>query len=164
MLPLGYCLNINILFSDQVIRSFSRENAHDFDNNGIVGPLTLSDVQKCIAYAMESVHFDAEKKYLPGHTNKRFMKRSPVLAAYREAGLIDTFPLHEEENLTKLYAEWSHSNPLNPPIEQIRDYFGENVALYVSFTSFYTKFLIPIAMLGKVYENLHFRCLFLSSL
>ena len=93
---------------------------------------------------MESVHFDADKKYLPGHDNKRFMKRSPVLAAYREAGLIDTFPLHEEESLSKLYADWSHSNPLNPPIEQIRDYFGENVALYVSFTSFYTKFLIPI--------------------
>jgi len=134
--------------SDQVIRSFCRENAHDFQNSGIFGPLTLSDVQKCISYAMESVHFDADKKYLPGHGNKRFMKRSPVLAAYREAGLIDTFPLHEEESLSKLYADWSHSNPLNPPIEQIRDYFGENVALYVSFTSFYTKFLIPIAILG----------------
>ena len=81
------------------------------------------------------------------------MKRSPVLAAYREAGLIDIFPLHDEEDLNKLYAEWKHSNPLNPPIEQIRDYFGENVALYVSFTSFYTKFLIPIALLGKIRDN-----------
>lgn len=140
-------------YSDQVIRSFSQENAQDFENSGIVGPLTLSDVQKCVSYAMESVHFDADKKYLPGHDNKRFMKRSPVLAAYREAGLIDTFPLHDEEDLNKIYAEWKHSNPLNPPIERIRDYFGENVALYVSFTSYYTTFLIPIALLGKIYDN-----------
>ena len=97
---------------------------------------------------MESVHFDADQKYLPGHANKSFMKRAPVLAAYREAGLIDTFPLHEEESLTKLHAEWKHCNTLNPPIESIRDYFGENVALYISFTSYYTKFLIPIAILG----------------
>jgi hypothetical protein len=37
---------------------------------------------------------------------------------------------------------------LSPPVDLIRDYFGENVALYVSFTSFYTSFLIPIAVLG----------------
>ena len=98
---------------------------------------------------MESVHFDADEKYLPGHSSKSFMKRSPVLSAYREAGLIDTFPLHDEETLTKLYSTWKKANTLDPPIELIRDYFGENVALYVSFTSFYTKFLIPMAFLGR---------------
>jgi hypothetical protein len=35
-------------------------------------------------------------------------------------------------------------------VDQIKDYFGENVALYVSFTAFYTSFLIPIAALGIV--------------
>ena len=52
---------------------------------------------------------------------------SPVLSAYREAGLIDTFPLHDDEMLTKLYADWKKAPMLNPPIEHIRDYFGENV-------------------------------------
>ena len=98
---------------------------------------------------MESVHFDAAQNHLPGHDSKRCMKQAPVLSAYREAGLIDTFPLHDEEALEKLYGEWKNCSTLNPPLEQIRDYFGENVALYVSFTSFYTKFLIPIALLGK---------------
>jgi hypothetical protein len=32
------------------------------------------------------------------------MKRSPVLSAYREAGLIDTFPLHDDELLRRCYA------------------------------------------------------------
>ena len=111
--------------------------------------MTISDVQKCILYAMESVHFDAAQNHLPGHDSKRCMKQAPVLSAYREAGLIDTFPLHDEEALAKLYGEWKNCSTLDPPLEQIRDYFGENVALYVSFTSFYTKFLIPIALLGK---------------
>ena len=32
------------------------------------------------------------------------MKRSPVLSAYREAGLIDSFPLHDDESLRQCYA------------------------------------------------------------
>jgi hypothetical protein len=31
------------------------------------------------------------------------MKRSPVLSAYREAGLIDSFPLHDNELLKRCY-------------------------------------------------------------
>ena len=135
--------------SHKVIRGFTAKDADDFEKSGVVGPLTISDVQKCILYAMESVHFDAAQNHLPGHDSTRCMKQAPVLSAYREAGLIDTFPLHDEEALAKLYGEWKNCSTLDPPLEQIRDYFGENVALYVSFTSFYTKFLIPIALLGK---------------
>ena len=138
-----------LFFSNGVIRSFTVEYADDFGNSGTVGPLTLSDVQKCILHAMESVHFDMDQRYLPGHSTRTSIKCAPVLAAYREAGLIDTFPLHDEETLTKLYSTWKKANTLDPPIELIRDYFGENVALYVSFTSFYTKFLIPMAFLGR---------------
>ena len=145
------------LSSLQVIREFTVKGADDFECNAVVGPLTLSDVQKCILYAMESVHFDADQKYLPGHSSKKFMKRSPVLSAFREAGLIDTFPLHDKESLNELYAEWKGSPILHPPIERIRDYFGENVALYISFTSFYTKFLIPIAILGKQIFNTFYK-------
>ena len=37
---------------------------------------------------------------------------------------------------------------INLPIKQIRDYFGERIALYFKFLGFYTKFLIVIAFLG----------------
>ena len=60
------------------------------------------------------------------------------------------FPLHDEENLKKLYGDWSQ-NPMKPPVQAIRDYFGENIALYVSFCAFYTKFLVPVALLGIVH-------------
>ena len=76
------------------------------------------------------------------------MKRAPVLAAFREAGLIDSFPLHDDEALKRVYTDWSRAKLLAPPVDAIRDYSGENIALYVSFTSFYTRYLIPTAILG----------------
>ena len=76
------------------------------------------------------------------------MKRAPVLNAYQENGFLDMFPLHDEELLKRLKDNWLRGPMLEPPINEIRDYFGENVALYVSFTSFYTKFLIPMAIFG----------------
>ena len=76
------------------------------------------------------------------------MKRAPVLNAYQENGFLDMFPLHDEELLKRLKDNWFRGPLLDPPINEIRDYFGENMALYISFTSFYTKFLIPMAIFG----------------
>ena len=107
-----YLLNMcaYFVFSNGVIRGFTLESSGNFGETGIIGPLTISDVHKCLLHAMESVHFDADQKYLPGHSTKSFMKRSPILAAYRHAGLIDTFPLHDDELLTKLYAKWKKAS------------------------------------------------------
>ena len=40
------------------------------------------------------------------------MKRSPVLSAYREAGLIDNFPLHDNELLKRYYTGILHDNQI----------------------------------------------------
>ena len=52
-----------------VIRLFNGDEADLFDagGGGVVGPLTVADVHKCVLHAMESVHFDATHKALPGH-------------------------------------------------------------------------------------------------
>jgi len=34
---------------------------------GIVGPLTLADIHRCILHAMDSAHFDKDVKTLPGY-------------------------------------------------------------------------------------------------
>lgn len=35
-------------------------------------------------------------------------------------------------------------------LDQVRNYFGENVAYYFAFLEFYTKALIPTSILGKI--------------
>eukprot|EP00096_Caligus_rogercresseyi_P011744 TRINITY_DN4727_c0_g1_i1.p1 TRINITY_DN4727_c0_g1~~TRINITY_DN4727_c0_g1_i1.p1 ORF type:complete len:624 (+),score=113.08 TRINITY_DN4727_c0_g1_i1:757-2628(+) len=115
--------------------------------DGIIGPFTLSDVQRCVSYAMESVHFEASMTVLPGQNRRLPLKNYPVLAAYREANLIESFPTHNDTLLSKLYSEW---NTFRPPIDAIRNYFGENVALYISFLSFYTMFLSTTSFLGML--------------
>ena len=132
----------------EVMREFEADKVDRFPPVGRLGPLTLSDIHRCILYAMESLHFTKDKRSLPGHNDKSIMRGAPILSAYREAGLIDTFPLHDDEEIDKLYKKWMKGRIFNPPLEEIRDYFGENVALYFSFMSFYTAFLIPIAVLG----------------
>ena len=56
---------------------------------------------------MELVHFDDTETVLPGHSQVKIMKCSPVLASFEQAGLLDMFPLHDDELLQKLYAQWS---------------------------------------------------------
>ncbi|QQP41662.1 Anoctamin, partial [Caligus rogercresseyi] len=87
--------------------------------DGIIGPFTLSDVQRCVSYAMESVHFEASMTVLPGQNRRLPLKNYPVLAAYREANLIESFPTHNDTLLSKLYSEW---NTFRPPIDAIRNY------------------------------------------
>jgi len=135
-------------FENDVIRPFVASQAELFGQSGLVGPLSISDIHKCILQAMEGVHFEEETKRLPGHPYSSIMKKAPILSAYREAGLLDSFPLHDQEALKRVYTDWKRSKLLSPPVDAIRDYFGENIALYVSFMAFYTMFLVPTALLG----------------
>ena len=49
--------------------------------------------------------------------SKSVMKQSPILSAYREAGYIDTFPLHDDEAVDKLYKRWAKASVLDPPVD-----------------------------------------------
>ncbi|KAI4553514.1 hypothetical protein MJT46_016808 [Ovis ammon polii x Ovis aries] len=60
------------------------------------------------------------------------------------------FPLHEgEAHLKKTWARW-RSMFQKQPISDIRDYFGEKVALYFAWLGWYTYMLVPAAVVGLV--------------
>jgi len=131
--------------NDGYIRPVTVEEINEFPCSGRVGPLNLSDVQRCVLHAMERVHFPTDVRELPGHPNKTVMKRAPVIDAYKEKKLIEMFPVHDDEDLDKIYKSWKMTKA---PIEEIRNYFGEGTALYFSFAEHYTKFLVLIALFG----------------
>ena len=84
---------------------------------------------------------------LPGHSERKVMEGAPVISSYQERGLLTLFPVHDKEDLEKLDLYWS-KNTFSPPLDQIRNYFGESVALYWSFAQTYTRLLVIIAALG----------------
>ncbi|KAM7423570.1 hypothetical protein PAMA_000090 [Pampus argenteus] len=62
------------------------------------------------------------------------------------------FCLHElkkQKELTKMWAKWSHLFT-DQPVREIKNYFGEKVALYYLWLGWYTKLLVPAAVLGVI--------------
>ncbi|XP_023323846.1 anoctamin-10 isoform X3 [Eurytemora carolleeae] len=92
------------------------------------------------------VHFGVDIIKLPGHGSS-VMKRAPVVSSYEEKHLLTLIPTHDHETIDTLYKNWKRTY-FSSPVDQIRDYFGEGVSLYFSFSSLYTRFLIIIALLG----------------
>ena len=67
----------------------------------------------------------------------------------------DYFPLHRQQERGALSHKWKTrywwcANPWLQPITHIRAYFGEKVALYFAFGSFYTKWLLAPGFIGVV--------------
>ncbi|KAM4850559.1 anoctamin-9 [Urocitellus parryii] len=64
-------------------------------------------------------------------------------------GIFETkFPLHKgEESLKKNWARWRNL-ARRQPIDDIRNYFGEKVALYFAWLGWYTYMLVPAALVG----------------
>eukprot|EP00595_Chromulina_sp_UTEXLB2642_P003694 CAMPEP_0196764098 /NCGR_PEP_ID=MMETSP1095-20130614/5350_1 /TAXON_ID=96789 ORGANISM="Chromulina nebulosa, Strain UTEXLB2642" /NCGR_SAMPLE_ID=MMETSP1095 /ASSEMBLY_ACC=CAM_ASM_000446 /LENGTH=707 /DNA_ID=CAMNT_0042118727 /DNA_START=171 /DNA_END=2294 /DNA_ORIENTATION=- len=64
------------------------------------------------------------------------------------------FPLHDPQFNKDLYEEaLSYTNmPWNQPIEDIRYYFGEKVALYNYFLGHYTGYLIVPSVIGAIFQ------------
>jgi hypothetical protein len=74
------------------------------------------------------------------------------LQAMKYAHLKAFFPLHDPEKLEDLKKKWSSlSGVWSPPLTDIRNYFGEKVALYFSFLNFYTKSLVFPSILGLIW-------------
>ncbi|XP_021501901.1 anoctamin-9 [Meriones unguiculatus] len=87
------------------------------------------------------VSFVVNNKMKPGDTFEDLVKD----------GVFETmFPLHKRENNLKgNWARWR--NIFRPqPIDDIRNYFGEKVALYFAWLGWYTYMLIPAAVVGLI--------------
>eukprot|EP00656_Telonema_subtile_P001942 TRINITY_DN10841_c0_g1_i3.p1 TRINITY_DN10841_c0_g1~~TRINITY_DN10841_c0_g1_i3.p1 ORF type:complete len:726 (+),score=184.41 TRINITY_DN10841_c0_g1_i3:86-2263(+) len=94
----------------------------------------------------------------------------PRLQDGEEPKILDVFPMHDPKELDMLTQSWFHSKDQsveageinmrisqgkrlmgwNTPSELIRDYFGEEIALYSEFVAFFTKQSVFCAVCGVI--------------
>ncbi|XP_077431329.1 anoctamin-10 isoform X3 [Vanacampus margaritifer] len=66
--------------------------------------------------------------------------------------LIQMFPLHDREELKRLSFKWYKKVKTSlQPLDDIRHYYGESLALYFGFLEYFTMALVPLALMGLLY-------------
>lgn len=66
--------------------------------------------------------------------------------------ILSFYPMRDMTIANRLGREWLpyHVRPWQQPIDDIRDYFGEKIALYFEFLGHYTSWLMPNAICGLI--------------
>lgn len=127
--------------------------------------LTTAERQLIVRHELDNIRALSEDPSIPGYPNFRMYEGQSIVQVMMHRALITAmYPLHDEESLKRLSTKWYYSKV--QPIEDIRLYFGEAVALYFKFLDFYTiKLLLPLAIVGvlqmvlSTYETLPFFCI-----
>jgi len=60
------------------------------------------------------------------------------------------FPTHDPKDKADLNEMWVYAFWDDQPLDKVRDYFGEDIALYFAFLGYYTFWLAPLALLGTM--------------
>ncbi|XP_039391610.1 anoctamin-9-like isoform X3 [Mauremys reevesii] len=120
-------------------------------DSGLQNHQTKKDVP--ITTRIRIVNFILQNpKISPEETLQKLIKAKVFEAA---------FPLHEQGLRKDLKENWAQWRKIlkQQPIEDIRSYFGEKVALYFAWLGWYTRMLFPAAVLGLLvflYGIFHF--------
>ncbi|XP_012326137.1 anoctamin-10 isoform X1 [Aotus nancymaae] len=140
--------------NDNTMRAFTyrtRQNFKGFDDNND-DFLTMAECQFIIKHELENLRAKDEKM-IPGYPQAKLYPGKSLLRRLLTSGIvIQVFPLHDNEALKKLEDTWYARFALKyQPIDNIRGYFGETIALYFGFLEYFTFALIPMAVIGLPY-------------
>ncbi|XP_025231140.1 LOW QUALITY PROTEIN: anoctamin-10 [Theropithecus gelada] len=140
--------------NDNTMRAFTyrtRQNFKGFDDNND-DFLTMAECQFIIKHELENLRAKDEKM-IPGYPQAKLYPGKSLLRRLLTSGIvIQVFPLHDNEALKKLEDSWYTRFALKyQPIDSIRGYFGETIALYFGFLEYFTFALIPMAVIGLPY-------------
>lgn len=128
----------------------TRHNFKGFDENND-DFLSMAERQFIIRYELENLRA-REEKMIPGYPKaKLYPGKSLLRRLLTSRIMIQVFPLHDNEALKKLEDTWYNRFLKYQPIDNIRGYFGETIALYFGFLEYFTFALIPMAIIGFPY-------------
>ncbi|ERE75143.1 anoctamin-10 isoform X6 [Cricetulus griseus] len=140
--------------TDAAMRAFTYGTRHNFkgfhDNNDDF--LTMAECQFIIKHELENLRAKDEKM-IPGYPQAKLYPGKSLMRRLLTSGIVtQVFPLHDTEALKKLEDTWYTRFALKyQPIDSIRGYFGETIALYFGFLEYFTFALIPMAIIGLPY-------------
>ncbi|KAF4525860.1 hypothetical protein B566_EDAN018219 [Ephemera danica] len=92
----------------------------------------------------------SERRFIVQYELRQGIRANPVEVMSQHGILEDMYPLHNKEQLRRLRRLWYCTLFRAQPIEEIRGYFGEAVALYFCFLGFYLTALLGPAFFGLV--------------
>nr|XP_025954493.1 anoctamin-10 isoform X2 [Dromaius novaehollandiae] len=140
--------------NDNSMRTFTYSSRKTFkgfadDNHNF---LTMAECQYIIKHELENLRAKDEK-IIPGYPQaKLYPGKSIVRRLLTNGILVQIFPLHDREELKKLRHTWYGRVKIGyQPLDEIRCYFGETIALYFGFLEYFTFALIPMAVIGIPY-------------
>ncbi|XP_013202095.1 anoctamin-10 isoform X1 [Microtus ochrogaster] len=140
--------------TDAAMRAFTYGTRHSFkgfhDNNDDF--LTMAECQFIIKHELENLRA-RDEKMIPGYPQAKLYPGKSLMRRLLTSGIVtQVFPLHDNEALKKLEDSWYTRFALKyQPIDSIRGYFGETIALYFGFLEYFTFALIPMAVIGLPY-------------
>ncbi|XP_060060838.1 anoctamin-10 isoform X1 [Erinaceus europaeus] len=141
--------------NDGTMRAFTyrtRNNFKGFDDNNDTF-LTMAECQFIVKHELENLRA-RDESMIPGYPQAKLYPGKSLLRRLLTSGIVSqVFPLHDNEALKKLEDSWYSRFPLKyQPIDHIRGYFGETIALYFGFLEYFTFALIPMAVIGLPYH------------
>uniref|UniRef100_A0AAY4CMB6 Anoctamin n=1 Tax=Denticeps clupeoides TaxID=299321 RepID=A0AAY4CMB6_9TELE len=141
-------------FHDGSMRGFTfsnRERFRDFQGDGD-GFLSAAECQYIIKHELDTLRA-RDEAHVPGYPKaKLYPGKSIIRRLQSHSILVQVFPLHDKEELKRLSFSWYRRIKLSfQPLDDIRHYFGEGLALYFGFLEYFTFALVPMALVGIPY-------------
>uniref|UniRef100_A0A8C9W745 Anoctamin n=1 Tax=Scleropages formosus TaxID=113540 RepID=A0A8C9W745_SCLFO len=141
-------------FNDGSMRGFTyanRENFKGFQGDGD-NFLSMAECQFIVKHELDTLRARGET-HVPGYPKIRLYPGKSVVRRIQSKGiLVQIFPLHDKEELKRLSSMWYQNVQLSfQPLDDIRHYFGESLALYFGFLEYFTLAMVPMALIGMPY-------------